>query len=110
MTAMHRRKMLGVMLGGAVVATIGSMIPAPAEFAPYCPANRVPNWTPAVPPGVRRRKQCWWWEGRWRRRRFAAGAGSRHMGGSGFRPLYTEGPAAYPIPLHPGPKHQTRPV
>ena len=32
MTAMHRRKMLGVMLGGAVVATIGSMIPAPAEI------------------------------------------------------------------------------
>jgi hypothetical protein len=71
MTAIHRREMLGLMLGGAAVAAAGSsMIPAPAEAAPYCPANRVPNWSPAVPPGVRRRKQCWSWEGRRRRRRF----------------------------------------
>ena len=70
MTAIHRREMLGVMLGGAVVATAGlSMIPVPAESAPYCPANRVPNWAPTVPRGVRRRKVCWWWGGRWRRRR-----------------------------------------
>jgi len=56
MTAIHRRKMLGVMLGGAVVATAGlSMIPAPAEAALYCPANRTRNWAPAVPSGVRRR-------------------------------------------------------
>jgi hypothetical protein len=64
----HRRKMLGVILGGAVVATVGlSMSPIPAESAPvstpkYCPAG-------PVPPGVRRRKQCWWWGGWWRRRR-----------------------------------------
>ena len=61
MTAIHRREMLRVMLGGAVVATAGlSMIPAPAEAALYCPANRTRNWAPAVPRGVRRRKVCWW--------------------------------------------------
>jgi hypothetical protein len=64
MTAIHRREMLGGMLGGAAVATAGlSMIPVPAESAPYCPANRVPNWAPTVPRGVRRRKACWWWGG-----------------------------------------------
>ncbi len=53
MTAIHRREMLGVMLGGAIVATVGSMIPLPAESAPRCPAGPVPR-------GVRRRKVCWW--------------------------------------------------
>jgi hypothetical protein len=64
MTAIHRRKMLGVMLGGAAVATAGlSLIPAPAEAALYCPANRVPkySYSPAVPPGVPHRKKCFWW-------------------------------------------------
>jgi hypothetical protein len=62
MTAIHRRKMLGIMLGGAVVATIGSMIPTPAETALHCPASNasIPNWSPAVPRGVRHRKVCWW--------------------------------------------------
>jgi hypothetical protein len=70
MTAIHRRERFGVMMGGAVVATLGlSMSLVPAEAAPYCPANRVPDWSPAVPRGVRRRKECWWWGGRWRRRR-----------------------------------------
>jgi hypothetical protein len=63
MTAIHRRKMLGVMLGGAAVAAVGlSMIPVPAESAhlstpKYCPAGPVPH-------GVHRRKQCWWYGGR----------------------------------------------
>jgi hypothetical protein len=63
MTAIHRRKMVGFMLWSAVVATIGSMIPAPAESALYCPANRVPkhSYSPAVPPGVPHRKKCFWW-------------------------------------------------
>ena len=61
MTAIHRREMLRVMLGGVVVATVGlSVIPVLAESAPYCPANRMRNWAPAVPSGVRRRKVCWW--------------------------------------------------
>ena len=35
MTAIHRREMLGVMLGGAVVATAGlALMPVPAESAP----------------------------------------------------------------------------
>ena len=53
MTAIRRRKMLGAMLGGAVVATAGSMFPVPAESAPSCPAGPVPR-------SVRRRKVCWW--------------------------------------------------
>jgi hypothetical protein len=60
MTAIHRGEMLGVMLGGATVATVGlSISPVPAESAPlstskFCPAGPVPR-------GVRRRKECWWW-------------------------------------------------
>ena len=92
MTAIHRREMLGVMLGGAVVATAGlSMSLVPAESAPYCPADRVPNWAPMVPRGVRRRKVCWWWGGGGGDVESAAGAGSRRMAGSGFRPLSIEG-------------------
>jgi hypothetical protein len=35
MTAIHRREMLGIMLGGAVVATAGlALMPVPAESAP----------------------------------------------------------------------------
>jgi len=41
MTAIHRRKMLGVMLGGAVVATAGlSMIPALPRYI-VLPTGRV---------------------------------------------------------------------
>jgi hypothetical protein len=63
MTVIHRRKMLGLIVGGAVLATIGSMIPVPAESALYCPRNRVPkySYSPAVPPGVPHRKKCFWW-------------------------------------------------
>jgi hypothetical protein len=63
MTAIHRRKMLGLMVGGALVATIGSMIPVHAKSALNCPAYRVPmrSYSPAVPPGVPHRKQCFWW-------------------------------------------------
>ena len=35
MTAIHRREMLGIMLGGAAVATVGlAMMSVPAESAP----------------------------------------------------------------------------
>jgi len=35
MTAIHRREMLGIMLGGAVVATARlALMPVPAESAP----------------------------------------------------------------------------
>jgi hypothetical protein len=60
MTAIHRREMLGVILGGVVVATVGlSMSPVPAKSAllstgKFCTAGPVPR-------GVRRRKECWWW-------------------------------------------------
>jgi hypothetical protein len=45
MTAIHRREMLRVLLGGAVIATAElSMFPVPAEATLYCPANRVQDY------------------------------------------------------------------
>ena len=93
MTAIHRREILGVMLGGAVVATAGlSMIQVPAESAPYCPANRVPNWVRLCPAAFGAARCAGGGAGGGRDVESAAGAGSRRMAGSGFRPLFTEGP------------------
>jgi len=64
MKAIHRRKMLGLILGGAVAAAVGlAMSPVHAKSAINCPAYRVPmrSYSPAVPPGVPHRKQCFWW-------------------------------------------------
>ena len=58
---------------------------SPCRSRALCPAHRVQNWSPAVPPGVRHRKECWWS----RNVESAVGAGSRRMARSGFahRPL-----------------------
>ena len=46
MTAIHRREMLGVMLGGAVVATAGlALMPVPAESAPLMISKSRPATT-----------------------------------------------------------------
>jgi hypothetical protein len=46
MTAIHRREMLGVMLGGAVVAAAGlALMPVPAESAPLTMSKSLPATT-----------------------------------------------------------------
>jgi hypothetical protein len=46
MTAIHRREMLRVMLGGAVVATAGlALMPVPAESAPLTMSKSLPATT-----------------------------------------------------------------
>ena len=76
MTAIHRREMLGVMLGGAVVATAGlALMPVPAESAPLTMSKSLPATTENfVEEAVvvvrrrrwvhRRRRVCWWHRGR----------------------------------------------
>jgi hypothetical protein len=76
MTAIHRREMLGVMLGGAVVATAGlALMPVPAESAPLTISKSLPATTENfVEEAVvvvrrrrwvhRRRRVCWWHRGR----------------------------------------------
>jgi len=75
MTAIHRREMLGVMLGGAVVATAGlALMPVPAESAPLTMSKSRPATTDNLVEEtvyvVRRRRRwgrrrvCWWHRGR----------------------------------------------
>lgn len=76
MTAIHRREMLGVMLGGTVVATAGlALMPVPAESAPLTMSKSLPATTENfVEEAVvvvrrrrwvhRRRRVCWWHRGR----------------------------------------------
>jgi hypothetical protein len=80
MTAIRRRKMLGAMLGGAVVATAGSSfqsLPNPRQVVlqALCPAAFAAARCAGGAGDVES----------------AAGAGSRRMAGSGFRPLSIEG-------------------
>ena len=106
MTAIHRREMLRVLLGGAVIATAElSMFPVPAEAALYCPANRVQNYSPELCPAAFATARSAGGAGDVES---AAGAGSRRTAGSGFRPLSDDGAAVYPFPLHLGPEHQAR--
>jgi hypothetical protein len=77
MTAIHRRAMLGVILGGAATATMGLavLMPGPAESAPLrmAPGRAVETENPVEKAiWVRRRvRVCWWRNGRrvcrWRR-------------------------------------------
>jgi hypothetical protein len=79
MTAIHRRAMLGVILGGAATATMGlaALMPGPAESAPLTMSKSLP--APTENPveeavvvvrhrrhwvGHRRRWVCWWHRGR----------------------------------------------
>jgi hypothetical protein len=49
MTAIHRREMLGVMLGGAVVATAGlALMAVPAESAPLTMSKGRPRQTTSL--------------------------------------------------------------
>jgi hypothetical protein len=71
MPAIHRREMLGVLLGGAVVVTVGSTLMAgPAESAPLTMSKGLPSKTEShVEDAVvvvrrRRRRVCWWHRGR----------------------------------------------
>lgn len=73
MTAIDRREVLRVMLGGAVVATAGlAMMPVQADAAPLAisksfpvPAdNRVEEAVVVVRRRRRRRRVCWWRRGR----------------------------------------------
>lgn len=64
MTAIHRREMLGVMLGGAVVATAGlALMPVPAESAPLTMSKSRPvttdNFVEEAVVVVRRRRRWW---------------------------------------------------
>jgi hypothetical protein len=77
MPAIHRRAMLGVMLGGAAAATMGIavLMPGPAESAPLTmAAGRAVETENSVEKVIwvrRRVRVCWWHEGRrvcrWRR-------------------------------------------
>lgn len=77
MPAIHRRAMLGFMLGGAAAATMGIavLMPSPAESAPLTvAAGRAVETEYPVEKArwVRRRvRKCWWHRGRrvcrWRR-------------------------------------------
>lgn len=71
MTVIHRREMLGVILGGAVVATAGlAMLPGAAESAPLTTYKNLPATTEnfvdeaVVVVRRRRRRVCWWRRGR----------------------------------------------
>jgi hypothetical protein len=76
MTAIHRREMLRVMLGGAVVAAAGlAMLPDAAESAPLTMSKRLPAVENPVEEAVvvrrrwhrvhrRRPVVCWWQRGR----------------------------------------------
>ena len=77
MTAIHRREMLRVMLGGAVVATAGlALMPVSAESAPLTMSKSRPattdNLVEEAVVVVRRRRWgrrrrvrvCWWHRGR----------------------------------------------
>jgi hypothetical protein len=77
MTAIHRREMLGVILGGAVVATAGlALMPVPAESAPLTAPLTMSKSRPATTDNlveeavvvVRRRRRrvrvCRWHRGR----------------------------------------------
>ena len=76
MTAIDRREVLRVMLGGAVVATAGlALMPVPAESAPLAISKSLPDTTEnLVEEAVvvvrrrrwvhRRRRVCWWRRGR----------------------------------------------
>jgi len=78
MTAIYRREMLGIMLGGAAAAAAGlALMSDPADSAPLpmskgrsvAPENPVEEAVVVV--RRRRRKVCWWHRGRricrWRR-------------------------------------------
>lgn len=78
MTAMYRREMLRLMIGGGAAATAGfALMPGPAESAPLtmsrsqpaAPENPVEEAVVVV--RRRRRRVCWWRRGRricrWRR-------------------------------------------
>ena len=77
MTAIHRREILRVMLGGAVVATAGlALMPVRAESAPLTMSKSLPATTENLVEeavGVVRRRRwgrrrrvrvCWWHRGR----------------------------------------------
>ena len=79
MPALHRREMLRVMLGGAVVAAAGlALLPESAESAPLTISKRLPapteNLVEEAVVVVRRRRwgrrrrvrvrSCWWHRGR----------------------------------------------
>jgi hypothetical protein len=75
MTVIHRREMLGVLLGGAVVATAGlALMPVPAESAPLTMSKSRPATTDNLVEETvyvvrrrrwgRRRRVCWWHRGR----------------------------------------------
>jgi hypothetical protein len=71
MTAIHRREMLGIMLGGAAVATVGlAMMSVPAESAPLTVSKTLSATTDnhveeaVVVVRRRRRRVCWWRRGR----------------------------------------------
>ncbi len=75
MTPIHRRAMLGVMLGGAAAATMGIAVltPGPAKSAPLTIAagRAVETENPVEKTVWVRRRVCWWHRGRricrWRR-------------------------------------------
>ncbi len=78
MTAIRRREMLGVMLGGAIVATAGfALMAVPAKSAPLTMSKSRPattdNFVEEAVVVVRRRRRwgrrrrvrvCWWHRGR----------------------------------------------
>jgi hypothetical protein len=71
MTAIHRREMLGIMLGGAAVATVGlAMMSVPAKSAPLTVSKTLSATTDnhveeaVVVVRRRRRRVCWWRRGR----------------------------------------------
>ena len=71
MTAIRRREMFRVMLGGAVVTTPGlAMLPVAAEAAPLTMSKSFPAPTEnlveeaVVVVRRRRRRVCWWHRGR----------------------------------------------
>jgi hypothetical protein len=70
MTAIHRREMLRVILGGAGVAAAGlALMPGPAESAPLMMSKSLPAVENLVDEAVvvvrrRRRRVCWWRRGR----------------------------------------------
>jgi hypothetical protein len=69
MTAIHRREMLGIMLGGTAVAVAGlALIASPAESTPLMMSHPAYPESPVEEAVVvvrrRRRRVCWWRRGR----------------------------------------------
>ena len=99
MTAMDRRKMLGVMLAGTLAATAGlSMISRPGRSRTnIAPPTGCPIGLRLCPPAFAAASNVGGGAGGGGDVESAAGAGSRRMATSGFRPLSTEDPVAKPF-------------